>query len=68
MRTLTTQEIENIVTRNPNAKRISVESFLATMGDRKDGAMINLRNNVKFNKWTMATVRAITQGIKIACT
>ena len=68
MRILTAQEIEEIVAWNPNAKRIPVENFLATMGDRRDVAMANLGYDAGSYKWNTATVRAIAQGIKLACT
>ena len=68
MRTLTAQEIEGIINKNPKAKRISVENFLTTMGDSRDVAMANLGYDTKSYKWNTATVRAIAQGIKIACT
>ena len=67
MRTLTTQEIEQIITKNQKARRIAVENFLATMGDRRDVAIANLRHNTQSYKWNTATVRAIAQGIKLAC-
>lgn len=67
MRKLTSGEINVIVSCNPKAKKIAVENFLATMGDDKFDAMSNLGYDAKSYKWNTATVRAIAQGIKMAC-
>ena len=67
MRQLTVQEIEQVLRKNPAAKKIAVENFLATMGDRRDEAISNLQLDAKSYSWDSATVQAIIQGIKIAC-
>lgn len=67
MKMLTMIEIADILRKNPNAKRIAVENFLSTMGNDKNVAMSNLGFDAKSYKWNTATVKAITQGIKIAC-
>ena len=66
MRTLTAQEIEGIINKNPKAKRISVENFLTTMGDSRDVAMANLGYDTKSYKWNIATVRAIAICLAMA--
>lgn len=68
MRQLSIQEIEKVLRKNPAAKKIAVENFLATMGDNKNIAMSNLGFDAKSYRWDTSTVRAIAQGIKIACT
>ena len=67
MHALTIQEIEGILAKNPKSKRTAVENFLTTMGDSKLTAMSNLGYDAKSYKWNTATVRAIAQGINLAC-
>ena len=67
MRILTTQEIEGILTKNPKSRRTAVENFLTTMGDSKLIAMTNLGYDAKSYRWNTTTVRAIAQGINLAC-
>ena len=68
MRQLSNREIEQVLRRNPAAKKIAVENFLSTMGDKRDVAMKNLGIDAESYRWSMATVRAIAQGIWLACT
>jgi hypothetical protein len=65
MRQLTGAEIEKLASRK-GVKRMSVENFLATMGDDAMGASMNAAQDARSYKWNPATVKAIRDGIQLA--
>jgi hypothetical protein len=65
MRILTGVEIEKLASRK-GVQRMSVENFLATMGDDAMGASMNVAQDARSYKWNAATVKAIRDGILLA--
>ena len=65
MRYLTGAEIEKLASRK-GVKKLSVENYLASMGDDAMAASINLTQDAKSYKWNAATVKAIRDGILLA--
>ena len=66
MKTLTSQEIEELASRD-TVKRIAVENFLSSLDSlTKDNAISNLKKDARLYRWNAETVRAIRDGIVVA--
>ena len=68
LRNLTGQEIEKILKKFPNAKRIAVETFLMTVANNSNKyyANANLDKDRLLYGWNIDTARAIRKGIDLA--
>ena len=68
LRDLTGPEIEKVLKKFPNAKKIAVENFLMTVSQcqNKYYALANLDKDRLLYGWNMDTVRAVRKGIDIA--
>jgi len=68
MRNLTIPEIDKILEKHPQAKRIAVENFLITVTNcgSESNARKNLKLDTKLYRWNTQTVKAIKVGIEIA--
>lgn len=68
LRKLSLEEIEKLSNR-PSVRRIAVENFLMTLTNNPDeySALANLQMDAKLYKWNKETVKAIKDGIKLAC-
>lgn len=67
MRNCTTEEIQKLLAKYPDAKKIAVENFLMTVGNNPNPqcALANLQMDANLYKWNQATQRAIKEGINI---
>ena len=68
VRNLTLPEIEKILTKYPKARRIAVENFLFSVGanGNESNATANLKLDTRLYNWKADTVKAISEGIRLA--
>jgi len=66
MRKLELEEIEKFASR-AGVKKIAVENFLMSMGDNPINAQLNLGIDTRLYSWNSQTVKAIQDGIRLAC-
>lgn len=65
MRPLTAQEIDKLASRK-GVRRIAVENFLGTMGERALDAYANCQADARSYGWNASTRNAILAGITLA--
>ena len=67
LRELTEEKVSKLASR-PKVRRVAVENFLMTVHYNKTSsiAIANLRLDARLYKWNDETVRAISDGIKMA--
>lgn len=66
MRKLSLVEIKKFASRK-GVRRIAVENFLMSMGSNYMNANLNLEIDVRLYKWNKRTIKAINDGISLAC-
>ena len=69
MRNLSSKEINALLQKHPDARKIAVENFLGTITNNgnKFNALQNLQMDAILFGWTFETQRAIKEGIGEAC-